>query len=174
MSKDQIILRPESYLPGVDVAERAGISRLKMGLWYHNQVEPDRSFGEKFYKLLDMVGCNMKDNGNPRSPEGIFAGQEIKYATRGMFEKADLVHVVISSHSMNQESRLFMPGLKGVLDAADIKVPGNIFIVPIRLDDTPLPRLLSGITPLDLFQGDQQEFGKKLIRTWQVAMQQHS
>lgn len=173
MSPDNLVVRPEASLPAVDVAERAGIAKLRMGLWYHNEVEPDRSFGDTFYQLLDRVGCNLRDNGTPRSPEGIVPGQDIKYATQRMFENADLVHVVISSKSMARESRLFMPGLKGVFEASDMKVPGNLFIIPIRLDNTPLPRLLSGTVPLDLFAVGQKEFGEQLIRIWGEAVEQH-
>lgn len=154
-------------------AKESGVGRLKMAVWYNPEIAFDRQFGEKLVEVFQAVGCDMRTpNGTLMTPEGIIPGQEIKGATRRMFEEADLVHVVMSSASLRSQSRLYMPGLRGAYEVSDYQVPGNIYLVPIRLDETPLPNMFSGLTPLDLFKNDFKGAGNMLLRTWRAAAEQ--
>lgn len=151
-------------------AKETGIRRLRMGLWYNPDIPNDRAVGETLMKIFKAVGCNVStDEGIEASPEGILPGQEIKYVTGKIFRSVDVAHIVISKASLSQPSMLFMPGLKGIVDASDMHVPGNIFMVPIKIDDTPMPVMLHGLTPLDLTNGNLREGGQMLLRTWQAA-----
>ena len=154
-------------------AENSGVSRLKMSVWYDPEIPSDSQFGENLTKVLLAIGCNLiTEDGILRTPEGIIPGQDIRYATRKMFKNADLVHVVLSRLSMSSRSSLYMPGLRGLHEVSDMQVPENIFVVPIKLDDTPLPNMFSGLTSLDLFQNDYRSLGSRLLKTWQVAAKQ--
>ena len=154
-------------------AKEKGVGKLKMAIWYDPEVAFDRAFGEKLTEVFRAVGCNIYDDqGHEMTPEGILPGSDVRYATQKMFESADLVHVVVSRASLNGQHRLYTPGMIGAYEASQNRMPENIFIVPIKLDDTPLPNMFRGLTSLDLYANDFKGSGDMLLRTWQAAARQ--
>lgn len=154
-------------------AENLGIAHLRMAVWYNPAVVQDREFGEGLFQTLTALGCNTYSSRNPRSPEGILGGEEIRLASRRLLRDADLVHIIVSRRGVQTENRLFFLGLNGAADISDEKPSGKIFIVPIRLNQVPLPYAIERLEPLDLYAGDHRSAVQRLLRTWQVAASQY-
>lgn len=156
-----------NFEPGFN-AEKSGVSGLKMGVWYNPEVPKDRAFGETLLKLCDSVGCETKLKGQDMSPEGILPGQDTAYAVERMFEGTDIVHVVMSKEAFTKGQGMYMKGLRGIYEAAQGKLPGSIFAIPIILDDVEMPMMFKGSYPLKMGEGNLQEAGKGLLRSWEA------
>lgn len=160
--------------PDQESAKEAGVDKLKMAVWYDPDVPRDKEFGQRLMKTLEAIGCNVKDeDGRLRSPEDLPIGQDIRYSSARMFKNADIVHVVLSRDAISRRSQVFMPGLHSAKDASEEKIPGSIFIVPIKLDENSMPGMFKGMAALDLTSGGLHEMGQKLLKTWEKAAQEN-
>src|SRR5690606_7007254 len=73
--------------------------------------------------------------------EKLYPGQDWDFEIEKAVEAADVVIVCLSSNSVTKEGYV-QRELRFVLQIADYKPDGTIFVVPVRLDDCPLPRRL--------------------------------
>lgn len=154
-------------------AKESGVGRLKMAVWYDPELPEDRQLGEALIKTFELMGCNVRDQkGNLRSPDGLLAGSDVSYATTKMFREADVVHIVLSNKAIRSRGRLFIPGLRGASEASKEMLPGNIFIIPIKLDQDSMPAMFKDIQPINFYEDDLDKTGQKLLRTWQMAAKQ--
>jgi hypothetical protein len=74
--------------------------------------------------------------------EKLLPGQDWELEIEKSVETADVVIVCLSKISIKKEG-YFQKEIKKILDVADEKPEGTIFVVPLRLDDCQVPRRLA-------------------------------
>jgi hypothetical protein len=82
--------------------------------------------------------------------EKLFPGQDWDLEIEKAVEAADAVIVFLSNNSVTKEGYV-QRELRFVLRIADFKPEGTVFVIPVRLDDCPMPRRLSMWQYLDYF-----------------------
>ena len=82
--------------------------------------------------------------------ENLFPGQEWDMEIEKAVEQADVVLVCLSTHSVDKEGYV-QKELRFVLNIADEKPEGTIFVVPLRLDDCQVPRRIRAWQYVDYF-----------------------
>lgn len=87
--------------------------------------------------------------------ENLFPGQEWDMEIEKAVEQADVVVVCLSSHSVDKEGYV-QKELRFVLNIADEKPEGTIFVVPLRLDDCQVPRRIRGWQYADYFPNEER------------------
>jgi hypothetical protein len=87
--------------------------------------------------------------------EQLLPGQDWNLEIEKAVETSDAVIVCVSSTSVAKEGYV-QKELRRVLDIALEKLEGAIFVIPVRLDDCPLPRQLRDRQFLDYFPASQQ------------------
>ena len=89
--------------------------------------------------------------------EKLLPGQDWDIEIEKAVEAADAVIVCLSNNSVSKEGYV-QKELRFVLDVSDEKPEETIFIVPIRLDECPLPRRLKKWQYVDYFPKDRKEW----------------
>ncbi len=87
--------------------------------------------------------------------ERLLPGQDWNLEIEKAVESSDAVIVCVSSTSVAKEGYV-QKELRQVLNIALEKLEGAIFVLPVRLDDCPLPRQLRDRQSLDYFPSTQQ------------------
>jgi len=82
--------------------------------------------------------------------EKLLPGQDWEIEIEKSVETADVVIVCLSKSSVEKEG-YYQKEIKKVLDVADEKPEGTIFIIPLRLDDCQPPRRLAKWQYVDYF-----------------------
>jgi len=97
--------------------------------------------------------------------EKLLPGQDWDIEIEKAVESADAVVVCLSNNSVTKVGYI-QKELRKVIDLADQKPEGTVFIIPIRLDDCPIPRKLQSIHYMDYFPVEQQEVSlRKLLES---------
>jgi phosphoglycolate phosphatase-like HAD superfamily hydrolase len=86
----------------------------------------------------------------------LLPGQHWAIELRAAIDSADVILVCLSRQSLAKTGYVNKE-LKLILDAADLRPAGKIFIVPIRLDDCQIPDALKHVHYLDWFASDAHE-----------------
>ncbi|MFZ5857848.1 MAG: toll/interleukin-1 receptor domain-containing protein, partial [Chloroflexota bacterium] len=86
--------------------------------------------------------------------ENLFPGQEWDMEIEKAVEAADVVIVCLSAHSVSKEGYV-QKELRFVLNIADEKPEGTIFVIPLRLDDCQVPRRIRGWQYADYFPNEE-------------------
>lgn len=89
--------------------------------------------------------------------EKLLPGQEWDIEIEKAVEKADVVVVCLSNKSVDKEGYV-QKEIRFVLNIADEKPEGTIFIVPLRLDDCTVPRRLRAWQWVDYFPNTNQKW----------------
>lgn len=88
--------------------------------------------------------------------EKLLPGQDWNLEIEKAVETSDAVIVCVSNVSVAKEGYV-QKELRRVLDIALEKLDGAIFVIPLRLDDCPLPRQLRDRQALDFFPEDRTD-----------------
>ena len=100
--------------------------------------------------------------------EKLLPGQDWNLEIEKAVETSDAVIVCVSNVSVAKEGYV-QKALRQVLDIALEKLQGAIFVIPVRLDDCPLPRQLRDRQALDFFPDDQRDAAfAKLIASLKI------
>ena len=83
-------------------------------------------------------------------------GEEWASAIPNAVRTCDVVLVCISSSSINKEGYL-QKEIRHVLDVADEKAEGTIYVIPVRLEGCEIPPQLRRWQWVDLFEADRYE-----------------
>jgi len=94
--------------------------------------------------------------------EKLLPGQEWDLEIEKAVEAADVVLVCLSTHSVDKEGYI-QEELRFVLNIADQKPEGAIFIIPIRLNDCPAPRRLRMWQYVDYYPKDRRKWAYERI-----------
>ena len=89
--------------------------------------------------------------------EKLLPGQEWDIEIEKAVEQADVVLVCLSTHSVDKEGYV-QKELRFVLNIADEKPEGTIFVVPLRLDDCQVPRRIRAWQYVDYFPKSQRKW----------------
>jgi CheY-like chemotaxis protein len=96
----------------------------------------DKSTVETWYDVLQARGYEPWLDARQFLP-----GDDWDYEIKLAVESADVVVVALSARSVNKVGYV-QKEIRLVLDAANARPQGQTFIIPARLDDTPVPRVL--------------------------------
>jgi formylglycine-generating enzyme required for sulfatase activity len=94
--------------------------------------------------------------------EQLLPGQDQALETKKALEAAGAVIVFLSKTSISQEGYI-QKVLKDVIKIADEKPEDEIFVIPIRLDDSSTPDSLKKQYPVDFFPEDRQDWAYKRV-----------
>ncbi len=89
--------------------------------------------------------------------EKLFPGQDWDLEIEKAVEETDAVLVFLSDNSVNKEGYI-QKELRFVLNMAEYKPEGTTFILPLRLNECPLPRRLRSWHYVDNFPDDRKEW----------------
>ena len=87
----------------------------------------------------------------------LLPGQEWDIEIEKAVEQADVVVVCLSTHSVDKEGYV-QKELRFVLNIADEKPEGRIFVIPLRLDDCQVPRRIRAWQYVDYFPKHNQKW----------------
>jgi len=97
------------------------------------------------------------------SEEGLLPGQEWEVEIEKNMENADAVILFLSNTSVREPGYVHKE-IRKILDVADEKPEGTIFVIPFRLDECELPNhRLKKLHWLDYFPSEQREEKYKLL-----------
>lgn len=100
--------------------------------------------------------------------EKLYPGQDWDFEIEKAVEAADVVIVCLSNNSVTKEGYV-QRELRFVLQIADYKSDGTIFVVPVRLDDCPLPRRLKIWQYIDFFPKNRMDWAyRRLLGSLQM------
>lgn len=100
--------------------------------------------------------------------EELLPGQDWNLEIEKAVESSNAVIVCISNVSVAKEGYV-QKELRQVLNIALEKLEGSIFVIPVRLDDCPLPRQIRERQALDFFPEDRRDAAfKKLIASLKI------
>jgi hypothetical protein len=100
--------------------------------------------------------------------EKLLPGQEWDIEIEKAVEQADVVIVCLSNKSVDKEGYV-QKELRFVLNIADEKPEGTIFVVPLRLDDCAVPRRIRAWQYVDYFPKDNQKWAyQRLIESLEL------
>lgn len=89
--------------------------------------------------------------------EKLYPGQDWDLEIEKAVEAADAVIVFLSNNSVSKEGYV-QRELRFVLRLADFKPEGTVFVIPVRLDDCPMPRRLSMWQYVDYFPENRKDW----------------
>ena len=96
--------------------------------------------------------------------ERLLPGQDWNLEIEKAVESSDAVIVCVSSTSVAKEGYV-QKELRQVLNIALEKLEGAIFVLPVKLDDCPLPRQLKDKQALDYFPASRQAAAYDKLKT---------
>ncbi len=171
------ISQPKEIVPftgdiyNAEWAKKSGVSKLTMGVWWHEDVPQDVMFGRTLVATLEAVGCKIHANGQEMSTD-FLPGMERSHATSGVFRRTDIVHIILSSEAVNKQGN-YHRGLSQ-LAARSMEYPeGWISTVPIKIDkNATLPRALAAFSAVDINVKDLANEGARLFKSWEIAARQ--
>jgi class 3 adenylate cyclase len=94
--------------------------------------------------------------------EEILGGQDWNLEIRKAAKAADVVLVCLSNGSVTKEGYL-QRELRYVLEVAEEKPEGAIFLIPVRFEECPIPERLKGLQWVDLFEDAGYEKLRKAL-----------
>ena len=94
--------------------------------------------------------------------EKLYPGQDWDLEIEKAVEAADAVIVFLSNNSVTKEGYI-QRELRFVLRIADFKPEGTVFVIPVRLEDCPMPRRLSMWQYVDYFPEDRKDWAYKRL-----------
>src|SRR3989337_1548094 len=96
--------------------------------------------------------------------EKLYPGQDWNLEIEQAVEAADVIIVCLSNHSVSKEGYV-QREIRMVLDLADYKPEGTLFIIPVRLEECEPPRRLRRWQYADYFPQNDRDwaYGRLLI-----------
>ncbi|MGA7192730.1 MAG: toll/interleukin-1 receptor domain-containing protein, partial [Anaerolineales bacterium] len=95
--------------------------------------------------------------------EELYPGQDWNLEIEKAVESADAIIVCLSNNSITKEGYV-QRELRIVLDYADYKPEGTLYIIPVRLEECEPPRRLRAWQYADYFMGKRERsFGRLLV-----------
>ena len=94
--------------------------------------------------------------------EELYPGQDWNMEIEKAVEAADAIIVCLTKNSINREGYV-QRGLRTVLDFADYKPEGTLYIIPVRLEECEPPRRLRAWQYADYFEGQRERQFQRLL-----------
>ncbi|MGE0085849.1 MAG: SAV_2336 N-terminal domain-related protein [Desulfococcaceae bacterium] len=120
--------------------------------------EEDNNTAKRIYNDLKLLGCNPW-----LAAIDVKAGQYSDQIFRSVMEKSDYVLALLSKHSLTQRG-MALKQLKKALDIFEEFPSGDIFLIPLQLDETkPQEDALRNLKPAD-FRSSYEEGFNQILR----------
>jgi len=127
--------------------------------------EEDNNTAKRIYNDLKLLGCNPW-----LAAIDVKAGQYSDQIFRSVMEESDYVLALLSKHSLTQRG-MALKQLKKALDIFEEFPSGDIFLIPLQLDETkPQEEALRNLKPAD-FRSSYETGFKEIVRA--VAPEQY-
>lgn len=94
--------------------------------------------------------------------EELYPGQDWNMEIEKAVEASDVILVCLTKNSINKEGYV-QRELRIVLDLADYKPEGTLYIIPVRLEDCEPPRRLRAWQYADYFEGQRERAMQRLL-----------
>lgn len=114
-------------------------------------VSEDRDRVVPFYDLLESHGYNPW-----MDCKKLVGGQNWDYEIKTALERSDLVVVFVSNNSVDK-SGYAQREIRLAIDKYEEKIAGDIYIIPVQLDEGDFPRVLRGIQFIKAFNGNADD-----------------
>lgn len=102
----------------------------------------------------DLYNRLLKDNFAPWLDEkNILPGQDWNYEIKKSVRESGIVLVLVSNNSINKAGYV-QKEIKQAIDVADEQPEGAIFLIPVRLEDCPIPERLRHLQWVNFFEND--------------------
>lgn len=102
-----------------------------------------------FYPMLKKAGAKVW-----MDKENLLPGQDWEFAIRKAIRDSDFFLIFLTNKSMNKRGFL-QKEIKLALDMWDEKLPDDIFLIPIRLDNCIMPDSLAKFHRIDIFNDEE-------------------
>lgn len=96
----------------------------------------------------------------------LLPGQEWDLEIEQAIEATDIIIVCLSNNSITKRGYV-QKEIKIALDYSDLRPEGEVFIIPIRLEDCKPPKRLSKWQYADYFEGQREEAFKRLLSSFE-------
>lgn len=117
------------------------------------------------YKLLTKNGLSVWID-----EEDLLPGQDWRFEISRLIPNCSIFLACLSNKSVSKEGYV-QKELRIAYEVLDMLPEGRVFIIPLRLDDCPLPSRLQSIHRLDFFEPNGKE---KLLKTIFAHLKPHS
>lgn len=105
-------------------------------------------------KARDLYKRLLKDKFSPwLDEENILPGQDWNHEIKKAVRASDVVLVLVSSSSINKAGYV-QKEIRQAIDVAEEQPEGAIFIIPVRLEDCPVPERLRHLQWVNFFEDD--------------------
>ncbi|MGC1378537.1 MAG: response regulator [Anaerolineales bacterium] len=155
--KDELESRVKVLLRrGAAINKRAAESSIRLFLSY---ARDDGALVEKIYRTLSNQGYKPW-----MDVHDITGGEEWEYAIKNAIKCCELFIPILTNNSVNRRGML-VEEIKQALDKWNKMLPGDIYIIPLRLDDCPIPELVERLQVIDWDGGKGKNKFFKAIET---------
>lgn len=114
---------------------------------------------EKIYQILRNQGLNPW-----MDVHNIISGEDWQHAIYNAIDKCKLFILILSTNSVTRRG-MIVKEVKRALEKWNGMLPGDIHVIPIRLDDCPIPELVQHIQVADWEDGNGLNKVLKAIKT---------
>lgn len=91
----------------------------------------------------------------------ILPGENWERSIRIAIQKADFFLIFLSKHSVNRRG-VIQKEIRLALDTWKAMLTSDIYLIPVRLDDCPMPEEVADFQRVDIFDGDEAGWSKLL------------
>ncbi len=126
---------------------------------------PDESAVAGLYRRLQDAGFRPWMAG-----QDILPGETVRAATERALRQADFVLVCLSPDSVDRRGAL-QREIRQALDLREEMLPGDIYVIPVRLRPCEMPDSLQEVLPVDLFEPNGFD---RLLRALRVGSEQRA
>ena len=165
LSRDSKILQKVKEIEDIKIAVSDGKNRkmdtsdVKQLRAFLCHASDDKSTARDLYKRL------LKDNFSPwLDEENILPGQDWNHEIKKAVRASDVVLVLVSSSSINKAGYV-QKEIRQAIDVAEEQPEGAIFIIPVRLEDCPVPERLRHLQWVNFFEDDGYD---RLVRALKI------
>lgn len=125
----------------------------------------DAQHVEKIYQMISRQGYTPW-----MDVHDISGGEDWLHAINVAIDKSELFVPILSNNSVNRRG-MIVKEVQRALDRWHGMLPGDIYVIPIRLDDCPIPELIQHLQVLDWEEGRGKS---KLFKAIDVAMKRRN
>lgn len=134
----------------------SGVRQLRVFLCHASD---DKSTARDLYKRF------LKDNFDPWLDEkNILPGQDWNHEIKKAVRESDVVLVLVSSNSINKAGYV-QKEIRQAIDVAEEQPEGAIFLIPVRLEDCPIPERLRHLQWVNFFENDGYDRLVRALKT---------
>jgi hypothetical protein len=135
---------------------------------FFSYVREDSEKVKEIYNVLRSVGFNPW-----LDVENLYPGQDWYSEIASAISRADFFLIFLSNNSISKRGYI-QKEIRVAVEKAEERPPSDIFIIPIRLDEAPIPELLQHLQWVDIFrEGGTELLIKSITAAWENKNGKH-